>query len=229
VFELLLQADKALADGLLDQAERTYWQLIDLDPSNAIAMSGLARIALERGDEKAARDFADRALAIDGESIAARRVLDTVSNKGKGAAAKSNDLPIAGAEQLDAMSRRRTPVAGDRVEPAPRSAKQTGSRPARRPAARQNLLTGTSSRDHSVKPPRQRVAPRKHRNRGPIRRPFQLSHCANAARPVDWQRLRRRQRRRPANQRSGAPRTAPRHADRAALLRAGGTHGVRPG
>ena len=46
MFELLLQADKALAEGLLDQAERTYWQLIELDPTNAIAVAGLARVSL---------------------------------------------------------------------------------------------------------------------------------------------------------------------------------------
>src|ERR1035437_9433419 len=80
MFELLLQADKALADGALDQAEKTYWQLIELDPTNAIAVAGLARVSLERGDERSARTFADRALGIDPESIAARRVLETLSH-----------------------------------------------------------------------------------------------------------------------------------------------------
>jgi len=43
MFEVLLQADRALASGALDQAERSYWQLIELDPTNAIAVAGLAR------------------------------------------------------------------------------------------------------------------------------------------------------------------------------------------
>src|SRR5450759_149893 len=43
MFELLLQADKSLAAGALVQAERTYWQLVDLDPSNAMALAGQAR------------------------------------------------------------------------------------------------------------------------------------------------------------------------------------------
>jgi len=72
MFELLLQADKSLADGALAQAERTYWQLVDLDPSNAIAFSGLARVALARGDERLARGFADRALDLDPESVTPR-------------------------------------------------------------------------------------------------------------------------------------------------------------
>ena len=107
MFELLLQADKALAAGSLDQAERTYWQLIDLDPSNAIAVAGLARVALERGDETSARAFADQALAIDPESIAARRVIDTIAHTGPARGDDVMDLPLLAAERLEAMSRRR--------------------------------------------------------------------------------------------------------------------------
>jgi hypothetical protein len=107
MFELLLQADKALADGSLDQAERTYWQLIDLDPSNAIAVAGLARVALERGDETSARTFADQALAIDPESIAARRVIDTIAHTGPTRGDDAMELPLLAAERLEAMSRRR--------------------------------------------------------------------------------------------------------------------------
>jgi len=69
MFELLLQADRALAKGALDQAERTYWQLVELDPTNAMAVAGLARVWLERGDERSARTFADRALSIDPDSV----------------------------------------------------------------------------------------------------------------------------------------------------------------
>ena len=65
MYELLLQAEKALADGLLVQAEQTYWQLVELDSANAIALAGLAQVSLERGDERLARRFADRAMAID--------------------------------------------------------------------------------------------------------------------------------------------------------------------
>ena len=107
MFELLLQADRALADGALDRAERTYWQLVELDPTNAIAVAGLARVSLERGNEAAAREFADRALSIDPDSIAARRVLETLDNEGpEPSAGDSTDLPLLAAERLEALSRR---------------------------------------------------------------------------------------------------------------------------
>ncbi len=108
MFELLLQADRSMSDGLLDQAERTYWQLIELDPTNSIALAGLARISLQRGDERLARTFADRALSIDPESVAARQVVKALE---RGTAPASGprppELPIRGAEELEALGRRR--------------------------------------------------------------------------------------------------------------------------
>ncbi len=108
MFELLLQADKSMSDGLLDQAERTYWQLIELDPTNAIAVAGLARISLQRGDQRLARTFADRALGIDPDSIAARRVIDSLDQGGADAAGPGQSDLTLGAERLEALSRRRT-------------------------------------------------------------------------------------------------------------------------
>jgi hypothetical protein len=108
MFELLLQADKALAGGQLDQAEKTYWQLIDLDPTNAIAVAGLARVSLGRGDERAARSFADQALGIDPDSIAARRVLETIEHKTvEPSKPGPAELPLLAVERLEALSRRR--------------------------------------------------------------------------------------------------------------------------
>jgi len=108
MFELLLQADRSLADGALDQAEHTYWQLIDLDPTNAIAVAGLARVALERGDEKSARDFANQALAIDPDSIAAKRIIQTLAHDDSGGGEQEPEaLPLLAAERLEALSRRR--------------------------------------------------------------------------------------------------------------------------
>jgi tetratricopeptide (TPR) repeat protein len=107
MFELLLQADRALADGALDQAERTYWQLVELDPTNAIAVAGLARVWLERGDERSARTFADRALSIDPDSIAARRVLEAIDHEGPERPVQEQpELPLLAAERLEALSRR---------------------------------------------------------------------------------------------------------------------------
>ena len=84
MFELLLQADKSLADGALAEAERTYWQIVDLDPSNGIALAGLARVALARGDTRMARDFADRAVELDPESVAGRQVLEVLGGRDNG-------------------------------------------------------------------------------------------------------------------------------------------------
>jgi len=76
VIELLLEAERSLAAGRLDQAERLYRQVADGDPRNAIAVVGLARIALERGDEEGALGLGERAVAIDPENQTARRLVD---------------------------------------------------------------------------------------------------------------------------------------------------------
>lgn len=74
MIELLLQAERALAVGLLDQAEQLYRQAIERDPRNGIAVVGLARVALERGAERTAYELACEALAIDPENAAAQRL-----------------------------------------------------------------------------------------------------------------------------------------------------------
>lgn len=117
MFELLLQADRAMAEGQFERAERTYWQLIELDPGNAIALAGLARFSLERGDDRLARTLARRALSVDPESFVALRVLESLDNPGSAPQEpETKDGTLAAAERLEAVGRkRRQAIEGDRA------------------------------------------------------------------------------------------------------------------
>lgn len=75
MIEQILRAENALALGLLDQAEKIYAQTLAHDPANAIALVGLSRVALERGDERASLGFARRAMSIDPENAQAGRMV----------------------------------------------------------------------------------------------------------------------------------------------------------
>lgn len=75
MIELLLEAERALSMGRADRAEVLYLQVAEADPRNSIAVVGLARVALERADDAGALVMARRALAIDGENVAAQRLV----------------------------------------------------------------------------------------------------------------------------------------------------------
>jgi hypothetical protein len=135
MFEVLLQADRALASGSLDQAERAYWQLVELDPTNAIAVAGLARVSLERGDRMSARTFAERALAMDPELVGARKLIDLLNTSSGGVTSvEAPDAAMLAARQLETFGRRRAAgETGDNDRPAPDH--PAGDRPAGSDAA----------------------------------------------------------------------------------------------
>jgi tetratricopeptide (TPR) repeat protein len=125
MFELLLQADRAMADGLLDEAELIYWQLIELDPTNAIAIGGLARVFLERGDERLARNFADQALAFDPNCVLARRVLETLQHRApEPAGPEPPEMPLIAVERLEILGRRRRTERRSTNQPAQAGAEE---------------------------------------------------------------------------------------------------------
>ena len=92
MIELLLQAERALSVGLIDQADRLYRQVAAADPRNSIAVVGLARVALERADDAEAWRQSQLALAIDPENVAARRLGDRLEEV---FAARGQPLPEA--------------------------------------------------------------------------------------------------------------------------------------
>jgi tetratricopeptide (TPR) repeat protein len=75
VIEILLEAERALMHGRIEEADRLYRQVAERDPKSAIAVVGLARVALERGDDLAAYLHGRRALAIDPENPTARHLV----------------------------------------------------------------------------------------------------------------------------------------------------------
>jgi Flp pilus assembly protein TadD len=124
MIELMLEAERAMGIGLIDNAERMYRQVVAIDPRNSIAVTGLARIALERGDQRAAYTFARQALAIDPEnpiaSHLAMRMAEQMRNRGEPlpddpAAAPSAPPPSATREPpAPAAASDPTPSDGDR-------------------------------------------------------------------------------------------------------------------
>ena len=95
--------------GLIDNAERLYSQVVAADPHNSIAVTGLARVALERGDQRGAYTFARRALAIDPDNPVAGHLAHRMAEQLRMRGETLPGEPAAGA------------AAGAGAEAAPRS------------------------------------------------------------------------------------------------------------
>ena len=99
MIELLLEAERAMSFGRLDRAEEIYQQVAAADPQNSIAVVGLARVALERADDLAAYMLARRALGIDPENEAARRLAvrleEVLATRGQPVADPLPPIPVA--------------------------------------------------------------------------------------------------------------------------------------
>ncbi len=91
----MLEAERAMAVGLLDQAERLYRQVATADPKNSIAVVGLARVALERGDERTTYLEARRALAMDPDNPMASHLVMRMAEVLQG---RGETLPVVDAE-----------------------------------------------------------------------------------------------------------------------------------
>jgi len=73
-YETLLQADRLLLYGLHDQAETLYAEVLEKEPGNSEAAFGLARVALERGDELLALARAQLAVKLNPRNDDAQRL-----------------------------------------------------------------------------------------------------------------------------------------------------------
>lgn len=115
MIEPLLEAERAMSFGLIDQAERLYRQVAERDPKNSIAVVGLARVALERGDDRTAYLEAKRASAIDPENPAAQHLVLRLAEVMEG---RGEELPAAADEQArEAVPAAPEPATADAATP----------------------------------------------------------------------------------------------------------------
>jgi hypothetical protein len=136
VIEILLQAERALEMGRIDAAETLYRQVAEADPRNSIAVVGLARVTLERGDELGAYLQARRALAIDPENAAAGRMVQRLEEvmRYRGDPVAEPYVRPAAQPAAPAVRPAPGPVLEPEPGPAPSDAPEPGPRPQPAPA-----------------------------------------------------------------------------------------------
>ena len=162
MIELLLQAERAVGAGALDQAERLYWQAIDADAQNAIAIVGLAKVARLRGDDRTAIAFGRRALKVDAENAVAQRLVAELESAHPVAPAAAAPAPAAAAEAAPAVAVAEPiappPAPAPVVDPARAETPASKSEPseASAPSAQATSAppAGSLPADPGVRPPR---------------------------------------------------------------------------
>lgn len=116
MIEQLLEAERALSFGLVDQAEGLYRRVAEHDPRNAIAVVGLSRVALERGDDRTAYVEARRALVLDPDNPAAQNMVLRLEEVMQARGEQPPDISAAGGALAEAPA----PAPAPSVAPAPR-------------------------------------------------------------------------------------------------------------
>ena len=147
MIEILLQAERELTMDRLDQAERLYWQAIEADPRNAIAVVGLARVAIERGDDRTAYAFAVQALGIDPEDAVALRLEARLAEvtAARGEPVHRPAFAVAASEAALARTRARLDAAeGTLRQPSPGPSPSAPGEPDLPPAPASEAAAGTT-------------------------------------------------------------------------------------
>lgn len=136
MMELLVEAERYLSHGLLDHAERLFRQVADADPKSSIAAVGLARVALERGDDATAYAYGRRAVAIDPENPAAHhlvlRLEEVVRGRGGSLPSDADIARLTAASPTAPLPSPETPAA---AQPRPEAVPRQGTAQAAAPAA----------------------------------------------------------------------------------------------
>lgn len=115
MIELLIEAERAMTHGRLDEADRLYRQVAEGDPRKSIAVVGLARVALDRGDDLGAYLHARRALALDPDNPTAQHLVMRMSE----VLAGRGEMPPGTASEVQARGPAPAPPSRPRPMEAP--------------------------------------------------------------------------------------------------------------
>jgi thioredoxin-like negative regulator of GroEL len=109
-YEKQIQADRLLTYGLLDQAEKLYAEVLAAEPANVEVAFGLARVALERGDETLAYERAKAAVKINPRFDDAQRLVNRLAEilATRAAGATEHQAPTVRPSEQSAFARNRS-------------------------------------------------------------------------------------------------------------------------